>query len=212
MARTSSPRTLAARSSDFGPCMAMGPMPGSNTWTSRSRPWARPLPPQHHVGIGERNPEAIVVEPEDDGIVDHAARFVDQRRIGAHARYQAARVAWRHQLDKVLGIRAPDLDLLLAGDIPNLHVSLEVAIVLFHPAEGRGKQHVIVDGIALDALRLDRDENGVRRVRRDIESSGSAMIRVLVPGWRSPSARPSGCTSTVKARRPGSVLRLAGSV
>ena len=128
--------------------MAMGPMPGSNTSTSRPRPWARPLPHSNTSESAREIQKRVVAEPEDDGIVDHAALLVDQRRIGAHTRYQAAHVAWRHQLDKELGIRAPNLDLLLAGDVPNLHVSLEVAIVPLHPAEGCGEQHVIVDGIA----------------------------------------------------------------
>ena len=113
------------------------------------------LAPQRNIGIGEGNPETVIRKAQNDRIVDHASRLVHQGRIGAPTRLQPGDVARRHQLYEAGRVRTHHLDLLFAGDIPDLNMLLEVTVILLEPAEERRQEHVVVDGESADTLCLD---------------------------------------------------------
>ena len=115
----------------------------------------QPPGPQRHIGIGDRQPEAVLGQFEQYRIVDHEAPLVDQRRIEAPADGGGGKVARRHQLREARGVGPAQLHLALAADIPQLHVIDQMPIVLLQRPEGDGQQHVVVDRIGADPQRLD---------------------------------------------------------
>ena len=139
----------------------LGPLNGNGSDTRledtrvKAQTEGKTLAPQRNVGIGEGDPETVFRKPQNDRIVDHASRLVHQGRIGTPARRQAGDVARRHQLHEAGRVRTHHLDLLFAGDIPDLNMPLEVMVVVLEPTEERRQQHVVVDGEAAYALCLD---------------------------------------------------------
>ena len=144
----------------------------------------QPLGVEQHVGIGDREPEPVLGQLQQHRIVDQPGALVDDGDVEAVADSGRPQIARRHPLHEAEGVRPADLDLALARDVPDLHMLAQVPVVVLDAALiGLGQQHVVDDGVAAHAERLDAP--GVRRApdaARHVESVGNL---------RSPAATPS---------------------
>ena len=113
------------------------------------------LGPEQKIAVGDGNPVPILGQLDCNRIVQHAAGLVDHRRVVAASRHHGPQVARRQHLQQTRSLAPPNLDLALTTDIPDLHVALEMMVVGLQSVEGRRQQHMIVDGIGLNARPLD---------------------------------------------------------
>ena len=111
--------------------------------------------PQADIEISDRQPEAVVGQLEDDGIVEQSAGGVDHGGVEAAAGNRLRQVAGREHLGQAGGVGTDDLDLTLTRHVPHLDVLFEVPVVVDDRPEGDRQEHVVVNRVALDPDRLD---------------------------------------------------------
>ena len=90
-----------------------------------------PLQPQHQIGIRQAEPELVLGDPQQHGIVEDPALLVAEDDVaGAHHR-DLRRVPGDHQVDERLGVGALHPDLALDRDVPQRDV-VDQRVVLGH--------------------------------------------------------------------------------
>ena len=117
---------------------------------------------KQNVTVRDGQPEPVLCQFQHDGIVDHASLCIDDRNVKTVADLCAGDIARCHQLYKGSSIQSRNLDLTLAGDIPDLDVGPQVPVILLQRGlERLGQQHVIDDGKAPHTVLFDTV--GIRR-------------------------------------------------
>ena len=115
---------------------------------AESRAQRDPARPQQHVAVGKRQPEVVLTESQQHGIVDDLARGAGDRDVLALANRAPAEVARGEHVGEREGVTAGDLDLSLDGDVPERHVVDEVPVLCFEVVEADGEEHVVVDRVS----------------------------------------------------------------
>ena len=83
------------------------------------------LRPQQHVGVGDAEPELVVGNPQQHGVVDNAAVLVAEDHITAlHRGQQAMHITGDEIVDELGSVGALDLDLAFDGHIHMLTCSV----------------------------------------------------------------------------------------
>ena len=105
-----------------------------------------PLRPKQYVAVGQRQPEPVLGQPQQHGVVDQAAFGIGDQHVLALAHGELGQVARGQPLDEGGGVRAADLHLPLDGDIAQDGVVDQVPEVLRRVTEIARDVHVVVDG------------------------------------------------------------------
>ncbi|MEM8703870.1 MAG: glycosyltransferase [Pseudomonadota bacterium] len=90
---------------------------------------------EDQVAIRDRDPEPIFIDLHQHRIVGHASRALDGRDVETLIILHAAEIAGRRHLNQLRRIRAYNLYLPLAADIPDLHGGFQVVIFFLHRRE-----------------------------------------------------------------------------
>ena len=106
------------------------------------------LRPQEDVAVGERDPEVILGESQEHGIVEQATLGVGDEDVFALTDLHRRQVAAGEQLGEAGGVRAGDLDLALDGDVAEDCLVDEIPEVLLRIPEVARDVHVVVRGEA----------------------------------------------------------------
>ena len=137
---------------DFGPCTWSGPTSGSVISTSRPEFCATPLRPEQDVAVGEREPEAVLLEPEQHGVVEDPALGRGDEHVLALADLALRQVARDEHVRERERVRAGDLDLALDADVPERYAVQELPVLLHGIAVVAGVVHVVVEAVELHAV------------------------------------------------------------
>ena len=117
---------------------------------------------QQRVGVGERQPEVVLGELQQDRVVHDAAVGRADQHVLALLGLRLRQVAGREQLREPGGVGPGDLHLALDRHVPQRHLLDEVPVLLDVVVVEGGDQHVVVQvpagGAGLDgALRSTGD-------------------------------------------------------
>ena len=151
---------------------------------------------QQRVGVREREPEAILPQPEEDRIVDDPAVGGAEHDVLALPDLARRQVARGQELRESGGVRTRDLDLSLHGDVPESHVLQQVPVLRDVVVVQRRDQHVVVQ-IPAGAPGLD----GSGEVRRLLVPAREVEREAVVQPWF-----PIGHGRRHPARRRGALL------
>ncbi len=99
---------------------------------------------QQRVGVGEREPEVVLGELQQDRVVDDAAVGRADQHVLALPGCVSREIARREQLREPCGVGAGDLDLALDRYVPQRDLLDEVPVLLDVVVVERGDQHVVV--------------------------------------------------------------------
>ena len=119
-----------------------------------------PLRPEEHVRIGYAEPELVIGDPQEHGVVDDASVLVAQDHVpGLHRRHYGMNVAGYEQVDEVGGVRPLYLYLSFDRNVPHADVFGQVLVLLQQPSilgayVGAGMVHVVVGCVRPAARRL----------------------------------------------------------
>ena len=133
-----------------------------------------------HVGVGEREPELVLLDAEQDRVVQDPAVGAGDEHVLALVHRALVEVAGHDHVREVERVRTLDLDLLLDADVPQRHRVHEVPVLRHRIAVVARVVRVVVDAVAGHAV-LAR---GVE-VRRLADPRVEQDARVLVHGHRS---------------------------
>ena len=103
------------------------------------------LRPEQDIAVGERQPEAVLGEAQEDRVVQHATLVVDDQNVFALSDGHLGKIARRQQLDEARGIRARDLDLAFNGHVAEDRVVHKCPEVGLWVPEIPRDIHVVVD-------------------------------------------------------------------
>ncbi len=144
---------------------------------------------QERVRVGEREPEVLLPQPQQDRVVHDAAGRCDDRRVLALHHVAAREVPARDQLREPRSVGAGDLDLTFDRHVPERHAVHQGPVLGLVVVVQRRDQHVVVE-IPAGTAGLDR-ALPVRRAsvpRRRIEPEGVGLVHhanLLRPRLRS---------------------------
>ena len=108
--------------------------------------------PEPDIAVGDRQPVQIIRQFQADRIVDQHALMIAQRHIFALPVHLHGQIARREDLRQPPRIRPFQLHLPLASHIPLADPVDQPPVFLVRFAKGRGHQHVVIGGKAVDAL------------------------------------------------------------
>jgi hypothetical protein len=132
--------------------------------------------PQLHVAVGEREPEAVFLDSEQDGVVDDAAVGQAEEDVLALLDRALVQVARDEEVGELEGVRPADLDLALrAPDVPQRDPVEQVPVLLDRVAVVARVVAVVVDAVHLHVVTARRVEVG-----RLADARVEQDLRVLV--------------------------------
>jgi len=166
-----------------------------------------------HVRVGEREPELVLLDPEQHGVVqDPAVRARDENVLGLvdGTLVEVARHDHVRQIERVLAL---DLDLLLDADVPERHPVHQVPVLGDGVAVVPRVVGVVVDAVARDAVAARRVEVG-RLADPRVEQDPGVVVHghrcnsfPLCPKAMPEGAHPRGPTKARRRRSPQAGLR-----
>jgi hypothetical protein len=133
--------------------------------------------PEQHVAVGDRDPEAVLLQPQQDRVVDDPAVRRRDEDVLALADRALVQVARDEHVREREGVRPRDLDLALDADVPQRHPVHELPVLLDRVAVVAGVVHVVVDAVDVHAVAA----RGVE-VRRLPDPRVEQDVRVLDDG------------------------------
>src|SRR5215210_437750 len=111
------------------------------------------LGPQEDVAVGQREPEVVLVEAEEDRVVDDAALGVRDESVLALPDGALVQVARGEHVGELEGVGAGDLDLpLRPADVPQRYALEELPVLLHGVPVVARVVVVVVDAVLLDAV------------------------------------------------------------
>ena len=135
--------------------------------------------PQLHVAVREREPEAVLLDAQQDGVVDDPAVGEAEEDVLALLHVALVEVARHEQLGEVKRVRPRDLDLPLDPDVPERHAVQQVPVLLHGVAVMARVVHVVVDAVQLHPMLARRVE-----IRRLADARVEHDPGVLVDLWQ----------------------------
>jgi hypothetical protein len=105
-----------------------------------------------HVRVGEREPELVLLDAEENGIVQDPAVWCGDEHVLALVHGALVEVARHDHVREVEGVRALDLDLLLDAYVPEGHRVHEVPVLRHRIAVMARVVRVVVDAVASHAV------------------------------------------------------------
>src|SRR3990172_3245037 len=90
-----------------------------------------PLGPEQHVAVGEGQPEMVLTQAKEHGVVDDAAVLGGNHHVLALSHSALREIPWSEKICKGETIRAGDFDLTLDTDIPHRDVIEELPVFPF---------------------------------------------------------------------------------
>src|SRR5829696_924963 len=132
-----------------------------------------PLRPQQHVAVRQREPEMVLLEPQQHRVVDNAALGVDDKRVLALLHVALVQVARREHVGELERVGADDLDLPLgAAHVPHRDAFEQLVVLLDRVAIVTRMVVVVVYAVLLDVVPA-----------RAVEVRGLEYPRVLQDAW-----------------------------
>ncbi len=106
--------------------------------------------PQLKITVGERKPELVLGDPQQNRIIDDATLFIAEDDVLATHGLDLGRIPGDHVIHEPLGIRAFDLDLTLNrhvphGDVVDQRLVLQHGAAVFRANITPGVVHTVVD-------------------------------------------------------------------
>ena len=105
--------------------------------------------PQLHVAVGEREPEAVLLHAQQDGVVDDPAVGQAEEDVLALLDRALVQVARHEQVGELERVRPADLDLALHADVPQGDPVQQVPVLLDRVAVVPRVVGVVVDAVHL---------------------------------------------------------------
>ena len=128
-----------------------------------------PLRPQQHVAVGQGEPEVVLVETQQHGVVDDAAIGVGDEGVLALPHGALVQIARGEHVGELEGVGASDLDLpLCPPDIPQGYAFEELPVLLDRVPVVARVVVMVVDAVLLDPV-----------TARTVEVRGLEYPRVL---------------------------------
>ena len=121
-----------------------------------------PPRPEQDVAVGEREPEAVLLEPQEHRVVQDPALVRGDEDVLALPDLALGQVARHEHVRERERVRPGDLDLALDPDVPQRHAVQEIPVLLDRVAVVPGVVHVVVEAVLLDPVPPRRVE--VRRL------------------------------------------------
>src|SRR6267143_4041682 len=136
------------------------------------------LRPEQRVRVRKTQPESVLLEADQHGVVDDPARLIRDHDVLALPHLAFREVPWRDRLCELQAVFAADLDLSLDADVPQRHMVDEMQILLERIRVKAGEVHVIVDVVRLRAGTQGRlEKRGLPIPRPEVEGALSIIGR-----------------------------------
>ena len=108
--------------------------------------------PQQHVAVGDRDPEVVLAQSEQDGVVDDAAVRSRDEDVLALPYGTLVQVARDEHVRQAEGVRTGDLHLPLNTHVPERDTVQELPVLLDRVAVMARVVHVVVEAVHLHAV------------------------------------------------------------
>ena len=118
--------------------------------------------PQEHIAVGDRDPEVILIQPQQDGVVDDAAVRGGDEHVLALANGALVQVARDEHVRQRERVGPGDLHLPLDPDVPERDTVQKLPVLRHRVAVVTRVVHVVVEAVHVHAVAARRVE--VRRL------------------------------------------------
>jgi hypothetical protein len=159
---------------DFGPWIWTGSDVGLAEGDVDPGAVRDPERPQQHVAVGERQPDVILAEPQQHGIVDDAAVGRGDEHVLALPYLALGEVARDEHVCEGKGARSGDRDLALNAHVAQRHALEQLPVLGDRIAVMPGVVHVVVDAVHRHAVAM----RGIKE-RRLADPGVQKDLRVL---------------------------------
>jgi len=148
---------------------------------------------RQRVRIGEREPEAVLGQAQQDGVVHDASPGRGEEHVARLHHLDLREIAAGDQVHELEGVRAADLDATLDRHVPQRDVVPQCVVLGDRVLVQRRQEHVVVQTPALATVALRRVV--VRRLPvPGLDVEGEALrchVRLLRTGSNASDAEPS---------------------
>jgi hypothetical protein len=115
---------------------------------------------EQQIAVRARQPEVLLAQAQQHGIVDDAAVLGGDQHVFALPHAALAQVARRQQAGKTEGVRAGDFGVPLHGHVPQSHLVQQVPVLIDRIVIVAGQEHVVVNGVGAAAVTQRGFEEG----------------------------------------------------